>query len=106
MKGMIKHYYGKLKIQVIFFYELIPTGFLASSLSTFNFSTFYTTVPHYLIREERTELIEHTFNRDCSLYLACNENNAFLLPNNLNDISCCYVGKCVMLSVIFWTIFL
>ena len=34
-------------------------GFLASSLSTYDFSTLYTTLPHNLIKEKLTELIEN-----------------------------------------------
>ena len=52
-------------------------GFLASGLSTYDFSTLYTTLPHNLIEEKLTELIEQTFNREGSLYLACNNKNAF-----------------------------
>ena len=52
-------------------------GFLASSLSTYDFSTLYTTLPHNLIKEKLTEFIEQTFNREGSLYLACNDKNAF-----------------------------
>ena len=53
------------------------------------------------------ELIEQTFNRDGALYLAYNDKNAFfLLPNNLNDISCCHVRKYVILFIIFRTIYL
>ena len=74
MKGMIKIYFGLLKMQVKF---LISRGFLASSLSTYDFSTLYTTLPHNLIKENLTELIEQTFNRESSLYLACNDKNAF-----------------------------
>ena len=51
-------------------------GFLASGLSTYNFSTLYTTLPHYLIKEKLIELIEQTFNIEGSLYLACNDKNA------------------------------
>ena len=36
---------------------------------------------HNLIKENHTELIEQTFNREGSLYLACNDKNAFLLLN-------------------------
>ena len=50
-------------------------GFLASGLSTYDFSTLYTTLPHNLIEEKLTELIEQTFNREGSLYLACNDKN-------------------------------
>ena len=52
-------------------------GFLASGLSTYDFSTLNTTLPHNLIKEKLTELIEQTFNREGSLYLACNDKNAF-----------------------------
>ena len=46
------------------------SGFLASGLSTYDFSTLYTTLPHNLIKEKLTELIEQAFNREGSLYLA------------------------------------
>ena len=35
-------------------------------------------MPHNLIKEKLTELIEPTFNKKGSLYLACNDKNAFL----------------------------
>ena len=87
--------------------KLKSRGFLASGLSTYDFSTLYTTLPHNLIKEKLTELIEQTFNREGSLYLACNDKNAFfLLLNNLNDINCGHVRECVVRSIIFWTIYL
>ena len=57
--------------------ELNFRGFLASSLSTYDFSTLYTTLPHNLIKEKLTELIEQTFKREGSLYLACNDKIPF-----------------------------
>ena len=57
--------------------KLKSRGFLASCLSTYDFSTLYTTLPHNIIKEKLTELIEQTFNREGSLYLACNDKNAF-----------------------------
>ena len=69
MKEMVKNYFGLLKIQVS------SRGFLASGLSTYDFST---TLPHNLIKEKLTELIEQTFNREGLLYLACNDKNAFI----------------------------
>ena len=57
--------------------KLKSRGFLASGLSTYDFSTLYTTLPHNLIKDKLTELIEQTFNREGSLYLACNDKNAF-----------------------------
>ena len=81
-------------------------GFLASDLSIYDFSTLYTTLPHNLIKGKLTELIEQTFNREDSLYLACNYNNVFLLLNNLNDMNCGHTRNLVILSIIFWTIYL
>ena len=76
MKEMVKNYFGLLKIQVIL-NNSKSRGFLASGLSTYDFSTLYTTLPHNLIKEKLTEFIEQTFNREGSLYLACNDKNAF-----------------------------
>ena len=47
------------------------------------FFTFYTTVPHNLIVDKLIDLIERTFNREGSPYLACNNRNAFLLRKTL-----------------------
>ena len=58
------------------FNKLKSRGFLASGLSTYDFSSLYTTLHYNLIKEKLTELIEQTFNREGSLYLACNDKNA------------------------------
>ena len=56
-------------------------GFRATSLSTYDFSTLYTTLPHNLIKEKLLDLIEWIFKRALknygSLYLACNDRKAF-----------------------------
>ena len=46
-------------------------------ISTYDFSTLYTTLPHNQIKEKLSDLIEQTFNREDSLYLACKEKCAF-----------------------------
>ena len=51
--------------------------FRATSLSTYDFSTLYTTLPHNLIKEKLINLIEWTFKREGSPYIACNERQAF-----------------------------
>ena len=43
-------------------------------MSTYEFSTLYTTLPHSLIKDK---LIERAFQREGSPYLACNYRNAF-----------------------------
>ena len=57
--------------------KLKSRAFLAASLSTYDFSTLYTTLPHDLIKEKLINLIEWTFKREGSPYIACNERQAF-----------------------------
>ena len=45
-------------------------------MSTYDISTLYTTLPHNLIKDKLIALIERTFQRDGSPYLACNDRNA------------------------------
>ena len=54
----------------------------ATSLSTYDFTTLYTTLPHNLIKDKLIDLIKRTFkihDIEGSPYLACNDKNAFLL---------------------------
>ena len=43
-------------------------GFRATSLSTYDFCTLYTTLPHNLIKEKLLDLIEWTFKRALKLW--------------------------------------
>ena len=86
--------------------KLKSRGFLASGLSTYDFSSLYTSLPHNLMKEKLTELIEQTFNREGSLYLACDDIIAFLLLNNLNDINYGRVRKCGALHYLFDNMFI
>ena len=49
-------------------------------MSTYDFSTLYTTLPHNLIKDKLIDLIERTFRREGSSYLACNDRYAFFTP--------------------------
>ena len=68
--------------------RLKDRGFQATNLSTNDFSTLYTTLPHDLINEKFLDLIERTFyKKDDKLYLACNDKKAFsLLQTIIEDI--------------------
>ena len=44
-------------------------GFRVTSLSTYEFSTLYTTLPHNLIKENLKDLIEWSFQKECTPYL-------------------------------------
>ena len=58
--------------------KLKDIGYQATSLSTYDFSTLYTTLPHNLIKEKLLDLIEWTFlKKEGKLYLACNDKKAF-----------------------------
>ena len=58
--------------------KLKDRGFQATTLSTYDFSTLYTTLLHNLIKEKLLDFIERTFyKKDGKLYLACNDKKAF-----------------------------
>ena len=58
--------------------KLKDIGYQATSLSTYDFSILYTTLPHNLIKEKILYLIERTFyKKEGKLYLACNDKKAF-----------------------------
>ena len=63
MKVMVNDYFGLLKKLGEILNKLKSRGFLASSLSTYDFFTLYTTLPHNPIKEKLTELIERTLNK-------------------------------------------
>ena len=83
---IIKIYLGLLKIQVNFHINLKPEISKRPVCLLMIFSTLYTTLPHNLIKDKRIDLIERTFNREGSPYLACNDRNAFILRKTLTNI--------------------
>ena len=75
--------------------KLKARDFNATSLSTYDFSTLYTTLPHNLIKDKLIDLIERTFQREGSPYLACSDRNAFFTSEKPKKISCMVVSKCM-----------
>ena len=65
--------------------KLKSRGFRATSLSTYDFSTLYTTLPHNLIKEKLINLIEWTFKREGSPYIACFEGRIWDLIVSVPD---------------------
>ena len=53
-------------------------------MSTYDFSTLCTTLPHNLIKEKLINLIELTFKREDSPDIACNERQAFFTSEDTN----------------------
>ena len=70
-------------------------------------STLYTALPHNLIKDKLIDLVERTFQREGSPYLACNDRNAFFTsekPKKYNAWSCQNV--CDALTFLFDNIFI
>ena len=57
--------------------KLKARDFNATSLSTYDFSTLYTTLLHNLTKDKLIDLIERTFQRESFPNLACNDRSAF-----------------------------
>ena len=74
--------------------KLKSRGFRATNLSTYDFSTLYTTLSHNLIKENLINLIEWTFKSEGSPYIACNKRQAFFTSGDTKRyklLSCQYV---------------
>ena len=82
--------------------KLKSRGFRATSLST-DFSTLYTTLPHNLIKEKLINLIEWTFKREGSPYIACNERQAFFTSEDTKRYK---LWSCQNVCEAFWIIFI
>ena len=87
--------------------KLKARDFNATSLSTFDFSTLYTTLPHNLIQDKLIDLIERTFQREGSPYLACNDRDVFFTsekPKKYHARSC--INVCDALTFLLDNIFI
>ena len=78
-----KHLFWSIKNAGEVLNKLKSRGFRATSLSTYDFSTLYTTLPHNLIKEKLTNLTEWTFQREGSPYIGC-KRTAFFTSENTN----------------------
>ena len=83
MRDPVKIYFGLLKIQVKFWINLKLEISMRPVCLLMIFLLF---TPHNLIKDKLIDLIDRTFNREGSLYLACNDRNAILLQKNLKNI--------------------
>ena len=90
MKCPIKISFGQSKI-----HRLKSCGFRASGLSTYDFSTISTTLPQNLIKDKLVDLIKTIFQREGSIYIACNDRNAFFISDAVRNYN---LWSCVKLS--------
>ena len=91
----VKNLFWSIKTSGDILDELKARDFNATRLSIYDFSTLYTTLPHNLITNKLIDLIERTFKREGSSYLACNDRNAFFTSETLKKISCMVLSKCM-----------
>ena len=99
MKGPVKNLFRSIKNSCEVTNKLKSRGFRASSRSSYDFSTLYTTLPHNLIKEKLEDLIKRFFQTEGSLYIACNDRHVCFSPLiQLEIIIYGFVRKCVKLS--------
>ena len=72
-----------------------------TSLSTYDFSTLYNTLPHNLFGDKLIDLIERTFQKECYPYIPCNEINAFYYFRRTKMISGMVMSKCMRCADLF-----
>ena len=58
-----------------------------------DFSTLYTTLPYNLIQDKLVDLIERTFQRKGSLYIVCNDRNAFFTSDAVRNYNLWFCQK-------------
>ena len=80
--GEEKNLFWSIKNSTEVLDKLKSRGYRASSLSTYDFSTLYTTLPHNLIKKKLINLIDTTFQSEGALYLACNDKYAFFTSDD------------------------
>ena len=80
-----------------------------TSLSTYDFCTVYTTLPHYLIKEKLLDLIERAFKKSSKMkvrfILPVTIRKRFLLLQTIEDLNFGLVRMFVTLFRISWIIF-
>ena len=84
-KGMELTIFGQLKILMMFSINLNLKTFRLLNCLSYDFSTLYTTLPHRLIKDKLIDLINRTFIRENTQYLACNEECAFFTSDVYNS---------------------
>ena len=102
-----KNLFGSIKNSGEILDKLKATDFNATSVSTYDFSTLYSSLPHNLIKDKLIDLIERTFNREGSPYFACNDRDAFFTsekPKKYYVWSCQHV--CDVLTFLLDNIFI
>ena len=73
--------------------KLKSRGFRASSLSSYDSSTLYTTLPHNLIKEKLEDLIKRFFQTEGSLYIECCDRHVFFTSDTVRNYNLWFCQK-------------
>ena len=76
--------FWSIKNSADFLTKLSNKNYKVTSVSTYDFSTLYTTLPHNLIKEKLIALIRKTFARENCSFLACSDHKAFFTNTKYN----------------------
>ena len=99
MKGPVKiFFFWSIKNSCEVLNKLKSRGFRASSLSTYDFSTLYTTLPHNLINDKQVDVIERTLKGKAPFILHVMIEMLSSHPMQSEIIIYGLVRKCVKLS--------
>ena len=85
MTDPVKNLFWSIKNSGEILDKLKARDFNATSLSSYDFSTLYTTLPHNLIKDKLIDLIGRTFQREGFPYLACNDRNTLFTSETLKN---------------------
>ena len=100
MTGPVKNLFWSIKNSCEVLNKLKSRGFRASSLSTYDFSTLYTTLHHNIIKDKLGNLMERIFQREGSLDISCNDRLSLHLMQS-EIIIYGLIRKCVKLAPFF-----
>ena len=85
--------------------KLKSRGFRATSLSTYDFSTLYTTLLHNLLKEKLLDLIMRAFKKKVCFILPVTIRTRFSLLQTIDGLSIGFVKMYVTPYRIFWIVF-
>ena len=68
--------------------KLRPRNFQGSQVSSFDFSTLYTSLPHDLIKAKVFSLVNWCFNRESKVYLCTSDKAGFFINKKYDSYKC------------------
>ena len=96
------NYFWSIKNSSEVIEKLRLRNFRGSLVSSFDFSTLYTSLPHDLIKAKVLSLVNWCFNRESKTYLCTSDKAGFLATRNMTRINVGLARSYVKLSLSSW----